>query len=216
MQPWFENPSPCRTRRGEVRRQRLLDAAAEVFMEQGYAGASVNEIVRRAGGSLSTLYRLFGSKLGLFEAMIAQRTEAVFAPFETEGVWTDDLEASLLAYGRHIQSRLVERDAVEIFRLVVSERGEDRERIQSFFHNAGPRRGQRLLADYLRTQVEKGRLRPIDCDMAACQFIDMTRAPFYYRLLFGDPPGEAERERALQQALALFLDGARPPAPGSD
>ncbi|WP_255705821.1 MULTISPECIES: TetR/AcrR family transcriptional regulator [unclassified Ectothiorhodospira] len=211
MPSCFKTPTPCRTQRGEARRQRLLDVAAEVFMEQGYAGASVNEIVRRAGGSLSTLYRLFGNKLGLFEAMIAQRTEVVFAPFEAEGVWTDDLEATLLAYGRHIQSRLVEAHAVEIFRLVVSERGEDRERIQQFFHDAGPRRGQRLLADYLRTQVEKGRLRSLDCDMAACQFIDMTRAPFYYRLLFGHPPDEVERERALQQALSLFLQGARMP-----
>jgi len=209
MKEFLAKPACCKTRRGEERRKKLLDTAAEVFMEYGYAGASVNEIVRRAGGSLSTLYRLFGNKLGLFEAMLAERTEETFAPFEEEDVWTDDVEASLLAFGRHIQARLMQDDAVEIFRLVVSERGEDREKIQQFFHDAGPRRAQRLLADYLQQQVEKGNLREIDCEMAACQFIDMTRAPFFYRLLFGQKPSREESDAALRQALVLFLDGAR-------
>ncbi len=200
----------CATARGEARREKFMQTAAEVFMECGYAGASVNEIVRRAGGSLSTLYRLFGNKLGLFEAVFAKKTEEVFSPFEEDGVWTDDVEASLRAFGRHIQARLLQDDAVGIFRLVVSERGEDREKIQSFFLEHGPRRGQRLLAGYLADQVGKGHLRAIDCEMAAAQFIDMTRAPFFYPLLFGQRPSPAEAERGLEQALALFLDGARP------
>lgn len=208
MAETFSQPPVSKTRRGEARRQKLMETAAEVFMEQGYAGASVNEIVRRAGGSLSTLYRLFGNKLGLFEAMLAERTEEVFAPFEEDGVWTDDGEASLRAFGRHIQQRLMQDDAVEIFRLVVSERGEDRERIQQFFFEEGPRRAQQLLASYLQRQVDKGNLRELDCEMAASQFIDMTRAPFFYARLFGHMPRKAEQERALEQALSLFLHGA--------
>lgn len=34
-------------------------------MEQGYDGTSLAEIVRRSGGSLATLYDLFGNKQGL-------------------------------------------------------------------------------------------------------------------------------------------------------
>ncbi len=55
-----------RTPRGEARRSALLEAAREVFLEQGYEGASIEEIVRRVGGSKASLYAYFGSKQGLF------------------------------------------------------------------------------------------------------------------------------------------------------
>ena len=66
------------TPKGLERQKRILDAAREVFLEQGYDNASINDIMCRAGGSLSTLYRLFGSKLGLFEAMMEQTSNQVF------------------------------------------------------------------------------------------------------------------------------------------
>jgi len=58
--------------RGAARRQAMLDAACEVFLEHGFEGASVADVVRRSGGSLATLYASFGSKEGLFEAIVAQ------------------------------------------------------------------------------------------------------------------------------------------------
>ena len=200
--------SPAKTKRGEARRQMLIQAASDVFMESGYAGASVNEIVRRAGGSLSTLYSLFGNKLGLFEAMIEQKTEEIFAPFENDSGWPDDIADSLRKYGQNIQQRILQKDAASIFRLVVSEQSEDKEKVQQIFYNAGPKRGQRILAKYLQTQVDKGNLRPINCEAAASQFIEMTRAPFFYSYLFGKKPSKNEQKIALEQAIDLFLNGA--------
>ena len=46
--------------RAELRRAAFLRAAREVFLEFGYENANMAEIVRRAGGSLSTLYAQFG------------------------------------------------------------------------------------------------------------------------------------------------------------
>ena len=58
--------------RGVARKQAFLQAAREVFLEHGYEAASVNEVVRRAGGSLATLYSQYGSKEGLFLAVAAE------------------------------------------------------------------------------------------------------------------------------------------------
>ena len=44
------------------RRERILDAAVEVFAERGYTGASMSEIAGRAGVVASVLYDHFGSK----------------------------------------------------------------------------------------------------------------------------------------------------------
>ena len=47
----------------------LLDAAREVFVEQGFAEASIAEVVQRAGSSVGSLYHHFGGKSELFVAL---------------------------------------------------------------------------------------------------------------------------------------------------
>jgi AcrR family transcriptional regulator len=47
----------------------LLDAAREVFVEQGFAEASIAEVVRRADSSVGSLYHHFGGKSELYIAL---------------------------------------------------------------------------------------------------------------------------------------------------
>jgi AcrR family transcriptional regulator len=47
----------------------LVDAAREVFVEQGFADASIAEVVRHAGSSVGSLYHHFGGKSELFVAL---------------------------------------------------------------------------------------------------------------------------------------------------
>lgn len=53
----------------------LLTAAAEVFAERGYDGASVDEIARAAGVSVGSIYSRFGNKQRLFQALMADFLE---------------------------------------------------------------------------------------------------------------------------------------------
>src|SRR5258707_8823561 len=46
----------------------LLDAAREVFVEQGFSEASIADVVERAGSSVGSLYHHFGGKSELFLA----------------------------------------------------------------------------------------------------------------------------------------------------
>src|SRR3954451_12074125 len=52
-------------------RQRLLDAATEVFLENGYDGTRVAEIARRAGLTTGAIYGNFESKAELLTAALA-------------------------------------------------------------------------------------------------------------------------------------------------
>ena len=47
----------------------LLDAARAVFSEQGFADASIADVVERAGSSVGSLYHHFGGKSELFIAL---------------------------------------------------------------------------------------------------------------------------------------------------
>lgn len=71
------NEGRRRWARGGTERTRtvLLEAAAEVFAERGYDGASVDEIARTAGVSVGSIYSRFGNKQGLFRALMADFLE---------------------------------------------------------------------------------------------------------------------------------------------
>ncbi|UYV37923.1 TetR/AcrR family transcriptional regulator [Rhodobacteraceae bacterium D3-12] len=66
--------------RSEAREKRAeeIEAAAYAVLEaKGYAGLSMLAVARAAKASNETLYRWYGDKLGLFEALIARNTEVV-------------------------------------------------------------------------------------------------------------------------------------------
>ena len=56
-------------------RQRLLDAALQVYAERGADDASLDEIARRAGVGIGTLYRHFPTRQALLEAVYRDQVE---------------------------------------------------------------------------------------------------------------------------------------------
>ncbi len=63
--------------RGTEARQRILAAAEEAFAEDGFAGARVDEIARRAGVNKAMLYYHVGDKAALFGEVVAVNVELV-------------------------------------------------------------------------------------------------------------------------------------------
>jgi AcrR family transcriptional regulator len=197
------------TKRGFERHEKILDAAKQVFIEQGYARASINEIVRRSGGSLGTIYKFFGNKLGLFEAFFQKITYEAFYDFEEKGLWVEDIETSLLNFGRQLQQMMFEKEALAIYRLVLSEQGADHAEIQRIFMQYGPHRLNKILTRFLTQQSQAGLLQLDDCEIAAYQFVEMIKGPLHFQALFGELITPQQCEAVLRQAVTLFLKGAR-------
>jgi AcrR family transcriptional regulator len=63
----------------EATKARILKAAADVFGRRGIHAAGINEVVEAAGASKLTIYKNFGSKDGLVEAVLTDRTQRVRA-----------------------------------------------------------------------------------------------------------------------------------------
>lgn len=58
-------------------KRRLLDAAFAEFAEYGFAGARVDRIATAAAANKQLIYAYFGSKEGLFEAVILEQLTAI-------------------------------------------------------------------------------------------------------------------------------------------
>src|SRR5258708_14365828 len=58
-------------------RERLLDAASQLFYDEGVHTVGVDRVVERAGVAKATLYALFGNKEGLVRAYLMARDEGI-------------------------------------------------------------------------------------------------------------------------------------------
>ncbi|HEY2549156.1 MAG TPA: TetR/AcrR family transcriptional regulator [Streptosporangiaceae bacterium] len=100
----------------------LLDAARAVFTEQGFSGASIADVVERAGSSVGSLYHHFGGKAELFLALWQEHqlgheeaaSEAV-AQARRTGV-TDPVELFAAGARAFLQGSWQRRDLALLFR----------------------------------------------------------------------------------------------------
>jgi AcrR family transcriptional regulator len=67
-------------------RATLLNAAAEVFAESGFAGANVSTIAERAGLTLGALYFHFHNKGALAREIVLSQPEFVVPPYSSQGL----------------------------------------------------------------------------------------------------------------------------------
>ena len=64
--------------RGE-RREQLIEAASDIFVDRGYHAAGMDEIAEQAGVSKPVLYQHFSSKLDLYLAVLQQHVDILVA-----------------------------------------------------------------------------------------------------------------------------------------
>jgi AcrR family transcriptional regulator len=91
-----------------VQRGWLMSALAAVVCEQGSEGASVRQIVARAGVSRRRFYELFASSedcfRAVFEEAIRQASERASAAYGVERPWEDRMRAALFAVLAFLES----------------------------------------------------------------------------------------------------------------
>ena len=93
----------------DERRERILDAAAQVFADRGYEPATLDEIAEAAGISKPVIYDHFSSKKDLHISLIESHGEALIA-FMAERVGQSQGPAEALASGLGALLEFVERD----------------------------------------------------------------------------------------------------------
>lgn len=190
--------------RGDQRRGHILEAAIVVFLEQGYAGASVDRIVQRAGGSKATLYRHFNSKADLFAAIIQELVAQMTAPIAGQRVGdTGGLAATLEDFARTYLDVLLEPRSLALYRMVMAE-GARFPALGHAFFEQGPGRVAAQLADYLRQRGLGGAAAPVE--LLAREFLSLVRADLHLRALLGvEIADSAARARAVSRAVAVFV-----------
>lgn len=192
-----------RDKRG-ARREALLQAAAAVFFEQGYAAASIDAIIERAGGSKRNIYNAFGSKEGLFAAIVEQSADQLLSTLDVGQIEGHDLEEILTTFGKRLLDRYMSPDLMGLYRIAVCE-AQRFPNLMKVFHEQGPGRGTQRLAEVLEAAKARGEIQTQDCLQVSRHFVGMIRDNLLQALVGIRP----EPQEAVTSAVELFLNGVR-------
>ncbi|MBO1908825.1 TetR/AcrR family transcriptional regulator [Microvirga sp. 3-52] len=193
------------------RREALLQAAAEVFFEQGYAATSIDAIIERAGGSKRNIYNEFGNKEGLFAAIVTENADKVLSTLAIEEIQGRGLRETLTAFGQHLMGGYMSPTLIGIYRMAVTEANRFPDLVKSFYEQ-GPGRATSQLAGVLEIAKKRGDIQADDCQRLAGHFVGMIRDNLHLQVILGlrPPPSDKEMRAAVASAVELFLNGVRP------
>ncbi|MGK9236261.1 TetR/AcrR family transcriptional regulator [Inquilinus limosus] len=196
--------------RQEARQEEFLRAATEVFFTSGFAGASVDEIIAKVGGSKRTIYSYFGNKEQLFATVVREIARHAMGPLAEADFARADLEATLQEVGQRYLGVIMSPAALQLYRTVVGE-GSRFPDLAKVFFEAGPGRTSANLA---RVLEEKGRdwgIEAGDPKRLAEHFLGMIRDDLHLQVVLGlrPPPTPAEAWAAVESAVRMFVNGAR-------
>jgi AcrR family transcriptional regulator len=205
-QPPVADPKPQRGRpRDPERGRRILEAAQRHFNEHGLERASVDAIAADAGVSKMTVYSNFGSKEGLFQAWVRDRSATVVTGFPgAEALDPSQPEKVLLAIGTRFLA-LARGDAVDALRAVYGVAGAQSEVCRALYEE-GPERVNGELAAYLRRAHAAGTLKVRNPRQAADLFLSMFLGSGHIRgLLKLEMPDSREDKALLREAVRVFM-----------
>jgi AcrR family transcriptional regulator len=185
-----------------AKRRQIMEGAREAFLSQGFDGASMGDIARKARVSKGTLYVYFSSKEQLFEAIAHEecgaQAERLFALDPADR----DVEAVLTRLGRGFANFLCRPGAMLPLRIVISI-SERMPEIGRNFYETGPAEGVAKLRHYLESQVAAGTLVVEDCEVAAAQFLDSCVATILKPLLFN--AGGAHTDEHINHVISIAV-----------
>jgi len=166
----------------DAKRRAILAAAAEVFRESGFTGATMGAVSERASGSKATIYRYFSSKNDLFVTLmmeaVLEHADKVFDILKP----SDDLRQTLERFGASLLALNLSDEAMSVRRNSIAE-GSKSSLGQALYDRSAILWSR--MADFVGAEMAAGRLRRDDPWTAALHLRGMLEADPVNRALIG-------------------------------
>jgi len=162
--------------------QRILLAAARLFAEKGFSNVSIRDVCRQSGTTAPVIYYHFGSKRGLFEAVVGEKISIrgfvdALAKVAAKGRAVEGLEGFVDSYLLHFPTEAFEpglylRDKATLDRHTAKTMSADLDRI----HDIATR--------LVRRGIDSGEFRKTDAGLAADCLLGMLNRVIFQGIHF--------------------------------
>lgn len=200
--------------RSEKTRERILDAALELFGAKGFAGTTTKDIARKARVNEVTVFRIFRSKQLLYTSMFAERSllPSIMrsVEFDLDGPLDEIMVRNVSTVLRTLKMNR------HMFMVMLSDAWRQ-PKTRKTLGEVPMQRAIQFLGTMLERQMDAGRLRRMEPELAARALIGMVQAYFLTTYLMQGSADDEERdERFVRGFVSIFLNGLRPDAEGGE
>jgi AcrR family transcriptional regulator len=189
----------------QIERRRLIEEAAyELIDEKGYDNISMLAIAKRAKASNETLYRWYGDKKGLFQAMVIRNADEVYASL------VEDLDR------QRDPMQILEDISLKLLRLLTSDRAIALNRAAAAdasgelgiaLSKVGRERVLPLISKVLDQIKDQGTFSDLSLDEVTRLYMSLLIGDLQIRRAIGvmSVPNEAELKTKTRKALDYLL-----------
>lgn len=192
-------------------RAAVIDAARTLFLRQGYAGTTMEEIAALAGRTKRTVYNNFTDKETLFTRIVedviayAEAFARTLPEELADATTAANLRTSLDDLGRRMALAIVRPEVVALRRLLIGEARAFPELVRDYFDRA-PGQVIDALASEFEGLGREGLLRVSDPRRAAAQFAYLVAGePLDRAILVGTIPPEDQLIDCAREGVETFL-----------
>jgi AcrR family transcriptional regulator len=184
----------------------IIEAAGQLFLEQGYGAVSMDQIAKVAGVSKATVYAHFESKDRLFAAVIQAGCSAYAEGIVPAIMELVDIRESMIRIAAGIESFLLAPKTIGIYRVIIAEGPRFPELVRAFV-DSGPLPFLKLLTDFFQRANDRKMLKVPNPRLAAHQLVWLVRGPLYMRrmLNLNDMAGEPPVDEVVDGAVDVLL-----------
>lgn len=189
-----------------AKRSQILTAAHRLFLDQGFAGTSMDAVTAEAGVSKQTLYSYFPNKVDLLANVLHTSVgRLVIQPLASPPNSSEDLRATLLGFATVLTRNLLRPDSIAMVRLLLGEVFRVPE-LRRAFHQALPGQVLSQVETLLDQAARAGLISLQDSDLSSRMFVGPLMT---YVALDGflsadpsGPPSQLELERLVDAFLS--------------
>lgn len=213
-----ERPQPGRkgrpSRDEQSRRQDvLLDVALDEFLQEGFGGANIETIARKAGVGKSTIYRNYNTKQGLLLAVAQRRMAELGARWCELSFDLDDPEGTLYQIAQ-MGFEEWSGKSLPIYRIIFTE-ATRLPKLARVVHDLSLTNAVWPVTDYFQQLQDRGTIAVRDVAEAVSTFLTIAVGGTRFLIMPSQLDGAA-RDQLARDAVQFFLHGCSTRGPRSN
>ncbi|WP_299073621.1 TetR/AcrR family transcriptional regulator [uncultured Paraglaciecola sp.] len=183
------------------KRNKILEAATDLFLSSGYSGCSMEMVAKQSGVSKQTVYSHFSNKEALFLAAIEDKCAEYQLDDRHLELEDSDLTSVLQERGLQIVKLLHDERVIAIYRVIIGEVNSS-PRAAELFYQAGPKHNLEYLAQYF-LKFAKQPLTEALADKCATMFFSLLKSEFHIKSILGLDFALSEAQQIAHVAFAI-------------
>ncbi len=193
----------------DKKRQSILNAATEMFLQHGYRTVSMEKIAQAAPVSKATLYKYFDSKEALLAGVVRSLCDGLLNTMMQLPDDNQSLEENLSQIASSFIDLIYSENAIAVYRLIIAE-SHDFPELSQLFYQSGPQMALAQFERHCQHLIQRGLLSSqLDASVCADIFFSLLKGEAHLQCLLGirPLPSAEEKQLLVKQAITFYLQG---------